>query len=252
MAFKVGVQLHPQQTTMKELREAWRAVDQLGVDSIFTWDHFFPLYGDPEGPHFEAMSLLAAVAVETSHAMIGALVTANTYRNPNLLADIARTIDHLSEGRFIIGIGAGWFERDYKEYGYEFGTAVSRLRMLDQNLPIVKERLRRLNPPPIGKVPILVGGGGERVTLRIAARDADMWNTFGPAATYARKCKVLDEWCRKLGRDPASIERTVSIRGNDIDDWETYLRAGAQHIILEVSHPFDLKGVRRLLQAARA
>ena len=194
---------------------------------------------------------LAAVAVETRHAMIGALVTANSYRNPNLLADMARTIDHLSNGRFIIGIGAGWFERDYKEYGYEFGSAVTRLRALDQTLPIIKDRLRKLQPPPIGRVPILVGGGGERVTLRITARYADMWNTFGPPATYARKCQVLDDWCGKVGRDPGEIERTVSIRDDEIDDSEVYLRAGAQHLILEVAAPFSLKGAERLLKAAR-
>ncbi len=249
---KVGVQLHPQATTVDDLRRAWKAADDLGVDSIWVWDHFYPLYGDPDAAHFEAYSLLAAMAVETSRAEIGALVTCNSYRNPNLLADMARTIDHVSGGRFVLGIGAGWFDRDYREYGYEFGTAPSRLRDLARDLPIIMDRFGRLEPPPRGRLPILVGGGGEKVTLRLVAEHADAWNTFGPPDNFARKNKVLDEWCAQLGRKPTQIERTVGISTGEVDGWEAYVAAGAEHLIVMCGPPFDLGPVKRLLRRVRA
>jgi probable F420-dependent oxidoreductase len=248
-ACKVGVQLHPQATTVGELRAAWRAADALGVDSIWVWDHFFPLYGDREAAHFEAYTLLAAMAVDTAHAHVGALVTCNSYRNPNLLADMARTIDHLSDGRFVLGIGAGWFERDYAEYGYEFGTAPSRLRALARDLPVIMDRFGRLSPPPRGRLPIMVGGGGEKVTLRLAAEHADAWNSFGPPEQYARKQQVLDDWCARLGRNPKQIERTVSVHAREVDDWQAYVDRRAEHLIVMLGPPFDLEPVRRLLRA---
>jgi probable F420-dependent oxidoreductase len=249
--FRVGVQLHPQHTSVDEMRTAWRAADAMDVDSIWVWDHFYPLYGNPHGAHFEAYTLLAAMAVETEHAQIGALVTCNSYRNPNLLADMARTIDHLSRGRFVLGIGAGWFERDYDEYGYEFGTAPSRLRDLGRDLPIVMERFSRLEPPPTGRLPILVGGSGEKVTLRLVAEHADAWNSFGPPDNYRRKNEILDDWCERVGRNPRQIERTVAIQPPEIDDWQAYVDAGAEHIIVMTGPPYDLEPVRKLLASAR-
>ena len=250
--FKVGVQLHPQATDVNELRAAWRAVDGLGVDSLWVWDHFYPLYGDPDDKHYEAYALLAAMAVETHHAKFGALVTCNSYRNPNLLADMARTIDHLSGGRFILGIGSGWFERDYREYGYDFGTAPQRLRALAAALPVIKARLEKLNPPPVQReLPILIGGGGEQVTLRLVAEHAQLWNTFGPVPNFAHKNEVLDEWCARIGRDPKEIERTVGIGSDEIGNVTAYVDAGAQHVILMVGAPFDLGPVEQLLAVAR-
>jgi probable F420-dependent oxidoreductase len=249
--FDVGVQLHPQATTVPALREAWKAADALGVDSIWIWDHFYPLYGDPDAAHFEAYTLLAAMAADTSHAQLGALVTCNSYRNPNLLADMARTIDHISDGRFVLGIGSGWFDRDYREYGYEFGTAGSRLRDLEHALPMIMDRFSRLEPPPRGRLPIMIGGSGEKVTLRLVAEHADAWNAFGPPENYARKSRVLDDWCARLDRKPSQIERTVAINGTEVDNWQAYLDAGAEHLIVMAGPPFDLGPVQRLLAAAR-
>jgi len=248
---KVGVQLHPQATSVATLRDGWKAADGLGVDSIWVWDHFYPLYGDPDAAHFEAYTLLAAMAVDTSHASIGALVTCNSYRNPELLADMSRTIDHLSDGRFTLGIGSGWFERDYTEYGYEFGTAIGRLHALRDALPRIKDRLGKLTPPPVGSLPILIGGSGEKVTLKLVAEHADAWNTFGPPDNFKAKNDVLDEWCDKVGRDRSAVERTVAISPDEVDRWAEYAEAGAQHLIVMTGDPFDLDAVARLVDAVR-
>jgi probable F420-dependent oxidoreductase len=249
--FKVGVQLHPQHTGVPELRDAWREADAMGVDSIWLWDHFFPLYGESDGPHFEGCSLLAAMACDTERARIGVLVTCNSYRNPDLLADMARTVDHISGGRTILGIGAGWFERDYDEYGYEFGTARTRLAALGQALPRIKSRLAKLNPPPAGPLPILIGGGGEKVTLRLVAQHADMWNGFGGPEQARHKNEVIDRWCAEVGRDRTEIERTISLRDPGGSDVDGLVEAGIQHLIVERGAPFDLAPVKDLLEAGR-
>jgi probable F420-dependent oxidoreductase len=249
--FKVGFHFYQQHTTMAELRQAWQDADRMGVDSIWPWDHFFPIFGDPAGASFEGWSLLAAMAVDTEHAQLGMLVTGNPYRNPDLLADMARTIDHLSGGRVVLGIGAGWAQRDFDEYGYRFGPPANRLKDLEASLRRIRARLDRLNPPPLGALPILVGGAGEKVTLRLVAQYAQMWNSFGPPEAFAAKNKVLDEWCERVGRDPAEIERTVMIADpRDVHDVEPYLQAGAQHLILGAGPPFDLDPLRDLIAAA--
>ena len=247
MSFQVGVQLHPQATTYVEIRDAWRRAEALGVDSIWTWDHFFALYGDPDAAHFEGWTLLAAMAADTERAKLGMLVTCNSYRNVELLTDMARTADHVSGGRMYLGIGAGWFERDYTEYGYEFGTAIGRLRKLGDDLPRLRARLAALNPAPIGKLPVLVGGSGEKVTLRLTAEHADAWNSFGPPENYAHKNSVLDRWCAEIGRDPSEIERTVLISADDVDLVDAYLEAGATHLIVMTGSPFDLAPIERLI-----
>ena len=179
---RLGVQLQPQHVTYPQLRDAVTRLEDLGVDILFNWDHFFPLSGDPDGLHFESWTMLGAWAEQTERVEFGALVNCNSYRNADLQADMARTIDHISarggEGRFIFGTGAGWFERDYDEYGYEFGTPGTRLDDLAQGLARVEARWAKLNPAPTRKIPVMIGGAGEQKTLRLVARHADIWHSF--------------------------------------------------------------------------
>ncbi len=260
---RVGVQLQPQHATYASIRQACADAEEIGVDVVFTWDHFYPLYGPADGAHFECWTVLGAWAEATSRVEIGALVTCNSYRNPQLLADMARTVDHISardggEGRLILGIGSGWFERDYVEYGYEFGTAGGRLDALDRDLPLIKARLAKLNPAPTRDIPVLIGGGGERKTLRIVAEQADIWHGFGEPDTIAHKHAVLDEWCAKVGRDPAEIERSSGVSPKpgrlpeDVGDYaagaEALYEVGTRLFTVGLSGPdYDLGPVRDLV-----
>ena len=244
---KVSVQLHPQQATIDEFREAWLRADELGVDGIFTWDHFFPLYGDRDGPSFEAWTLLAGLGVLTGQAEIGCLVHSISYRNPALLSKMATTLDLLLGGRLILGLGAGWSQRDYQEFDYDYGTAGQRLKALERGIEIIEARWAKDSPrPPRETIPILIGGGGEKVTLRIAAQHADIWHAFGDPERWAAKSRVLDEWCSRVGRDPGQIERSASIEGrpNRLDD---YVKVGATHLICNLGAPFDMGPVREML-----
>jgi probable F420-dependent oxidoreductase len=241
------------------LRDTCVAMEELGVDAVLTWDHFFPLSGDPDGMHFEAWMLLAAWAEATERVQLGVLVSAMSYRNPNLLADMARTVDHISAGRLILGIGAGWFERDYVDYGFDFGTPGSRLDALARDLPVLKDRWTRLNPLPTRAIPVLVGGGGERKTLRITAEHADIWHGFGDPATIRHKHLVLDEWCDRVGRDPLAIERSAGVAYTParLPEDATLDFAGQAQALFEVgtrlftisltTPPYDLGPIREML-----
>jgi probable F420-dependent oxidoreductase len=250
-AIKIGVQLHPQHCSIDDLRTAWKKADALGVDSIWVWDHFYPLYGEPDGAHFEAWSLIAAMACETTTPQIGALVSCNSYRNPDLLADMARTVDHLSGGRVCLGIGSGWNERDYSEFQYPFGTPKSRLDDFAQNLDRITARLAKLTPPPLGAMPILIGAGKPR-GLRLTAKYANVWNWFGSPDAWSQVNRALDDACAAEGRDPSEIERTVLAQSpEEMAQWREYADHGLTHLICTMGTPFDFAPVEALIAEIR-
>jgi probable F420-dependent oxidoreductase len=215
---RIGVQIAPQHSDYTVIRDTLRQLEELGVDIAFNWDHFYPLSGDPAGLHFEGWSMLAAWAEQTSTIEFGPLVTCNSYRNPDLLADMARTVDHISaktpgaEGRLVFGIGSGWFERDYDEYGYEFGTVGQRLDALGEALPRIEARWGVLNPAPTRRIPVLIGGGGEKKTLKLVAKHATIWHSFSDVPTLQHKLEVLRAHASDVGRDVSEIEISNDVK----------------------------------------
>jgi probable F420-dependent oxidoreductase len=216
---RLGVQIEPQHATYGQIRDAAARLEDLGVDILFNWDHFFPLHGDPDGLHFESWTMLAAWAEQTERVEFGALVNCNSYRNPDLQADMARTIDHISakdgRGRFIFGTGSGWFERDYDEYGYEFGTVGSRLNDLAAGLDRVVARWGKLNPAPTRRIPVLIGGKGEQKTLRQVARHADIWHSFVAPDALAHKISVIEKWAETDGGDVSDLIVSSELKDRD-------------------------------------
>jgi probable F420-dependent oxidoreductase len=249
---RIGVQLQPQHSpNYGHIRDAVRRCEDMGIDIAFNWDHFFPLYGDPDGAHYECWTMLGAWAEQTSRIQFGALVTCNSYRNPELLADMARTVDNISDGRLILGIGSGWKDKDYEEYGYDFGTAGSRLDDLAEALPRIKSRLAKLNPAPIRDIPILLGGGGEKKTLRQVAEHGDVWHYFVDQETYPHKAEVLAQHCAAVARDPATIEHSAGVEGDGIDallaQAEVMTGLGVSLLTVGVNGPdYDLTGAEAL------
>ncbi|MEU4433852.1 LLM class F420-dependent oxidoreductase [Nocardia rhamnosiphila] len=244
---RIGVQLQPQHAPDYGLiRDAVLRAEDAGVDIVFNWDHFFPLTGDPDGAHYECWTMLGAFAEQTERVEIGALVTGGGYRNPDLLADMARTVDRISGGRLILGIGSGWFERDYDEYGYDFGTAGSRLNLLKEYLPRITGRLAKLAPQPVREIPVLIGGGGEKKTLRLVAEYAHIWHSFGELDVFIHKSQVLEEHCARVGTETGRIERSVAWPG--AEKAPDYLTAGATLFTVGITGPdYDLSRVREAI-----
>jgi alkanesulfonate monooxygenase SsuD/methylene tetrahydromethanopterin reductase-like flavin-dependent oxidoreductase (luciferase family) len=206
-------------------------VDELGYDHIWTWDHLHAIFGEPQQPVFDGWMALAGWSKVTSRVRLGLMVGANTFRNPGLVAKMATTLDHMSGGRTILGIGAAWFEYEHRAHGIEFGQSPGeRLRWLDESVAAMRQVLDgrsatspdgghysfrdlRQEPLPVqSKLPIMIGGSGERKTLRTVARYADMWNMSGRPERVKHKIDVLEQHCADVGRDPAEIERTISCK----------------------------------------
>ncbi len=250
---RLGVQLAPQHALYPKIRETVRELEQLGVDILFNWDHFFPLSGDPDGLHYESWTELGSWAELTTRVEFGCLVNCNSYRNPDLQADMARTLDHISAGatgvgRFIFGTGSGWFERDYNEYGYEFGTAGSRLDDLAAALPRIETRWAKLNPAPTRKIPVMIGGSGEKKTLKLVAKHADIWHSFVSAEDLPGKLAILAEHGSAVGRDVSTIEISNELRGRSEVDAAALLDGGVTLFTLGLTGPEpDLDTVKRWL-----
>jgi len=221
---RFGALTQTHHTTWEDLRRTWRLLDELGYDTAWTFDHFFPIFGDPSGPCLEGWITLTALMSETSRLRAGVLVTGNTYRHPAVLAKMAATLDHISGGRLILGLGAAWFEREHTAYGIPFYTTAERIHRLGEAARLIKllwtepqvtfdGRFYRLQdaycePKPVQRPhpPIMIGGGGEKLTLRVVAEHADQWNTFGSPEDFRRKIAILREHARAVGRDPEQIE----------------------------------------------
>lgn len=248
---KLGALCWNQYSDWSGLREAGVRADRLGYDTLWTWDHLYPIVGDSNGPMFEAWLTLAAWAEATTNARLGLMVGANTFRNPALVAKMATTLDHISGGRAIVGIGGAWFEEEHEAFGIEFGSGFpERLRWLAEALPVIRGMLdgteptatgpryaaravRNLPAPVQAHVPIVVGGGGEQVTLKLVAKYADMNNVGGTIDDVRRKEEVLLRHCETVGRDPSTIERStglgVVIIRDDRDEAERINRATFEH-----------------------
>lgn len=226
---RFGIQIPPQDTTWGEVSAIVREAEDLGYDTAWVFDHFFPILSNPEGPCLEGWTLLSGLTTLTSRIRLGVLVTGNTYRHPSLLAQMGATVDIMSGGRLEFGLGAGWFELEHRALGIPFPPRRERLERLEEALRVIRllwtedradfegryYSLRRAHcqPRPLQKPypPIMVGGGGERRTLRSVARHADLWNTFGSPETFRHKISVLREHCKAEGRNPDDIEKSVLI-----------------------------------------
>ena len=231
MDVKLGVLLWPQTSTWEPIRDAALRAEQAGVDSLWTWDHLNAIVGPWEQPILEGWTTLAGLAAITTRPTLGLMVSANTFRNPGLTAKLATTLDQISGGRAVLGIGGAWFEREHDAFGFEtwgkgFGERLDRLdesvmllrRLLDgERIDHHHGRFYRMHdalcePRPVQKrLPILIGGSGPQKTLRTAARYADAWNTGGSVEELREKDATLRERCEEVGRNPDEIERTATV-----------------------------------------
>jgi F420-dependent oxidoreductase-like protein len=291
MDVRFGVHTGLQHTNTDELRDLWSRIETLGFDWISIWDHFYA--ADATGdPHcLEAITSHTALAMSTSKVTCGSLVYSAGYRHPAVLANAIATMDQLAGGRIVLGLGGGWLQNEYDAYGMHYGTPGERLRMLNEYIQCVRGLLTQdktsfagefftltdaqCQPKPVQtRLPIWIGGGGEKVTLRIAAQYADGWNVpFIAPDAWAHKAQVLDDHCASVGRDPKEITKTINVGmafteeelkrqfgpmsnyvkpgvlsgsvQEMVDKVGAYVAAGAQWVILAMRAPFDRDGLER-------
>jgi alkanesulfonate monooxygenase SsuD/methylene tetrahydromethanopterin reductase-like flavin-dependent oxidoreductase (luciferase family) len=300
-SLSLGILLWGQATTWAEHVDAARRIDLAGYDHLWAPDHLLSDWGPPDQALFESWTTLAALAATTGHVRLGHLVGANTLRPPALVAKMAATVDHISGGRFILGLGSGWFELEHVANGIELGAGFGeRLQWLDESVGIIRALLEgrtvssdggryhldgalHAPVPQQAHLPLMIGGVGERRTLRIVARHADMWNGIGTVAELRHKNEVLLAHCAAVGRDPAAIERSVDLKLLIRDEprearraWDGlldangvrvfdepdpllgppdlvaaglrgYLEAGFRTIIVELPAPYDIETIERLV-----
>lgn len=306
---KLGINLWSQASDWPGFLAAGRRADQLGYDHLWTWDHIHAIFGDPQQNIFEGYTALAALAMATERVKLGLFVGANPFRNPGLATKCLVTIDHISGGRAMLGVGGAWFEYEHNRFGIDFGSGFGqRLDWLAEAVPAVRMLLDggevtsepgghyafdhlSIAPLPLQKhLPIVIGGAGEKKTLRIVAQYADIWNVFGTPDTVARKNDILKAHCDEVGRDETQIERTlgckVTIRdtyeeaervrlamlehnrtplsrvADDISFWtgtpeqiaeimQSYRDVGFQTFIAELAAPYDDETMERLINEVR-
>jgi F420-dependent oxidoreductase-like protein len=270
---RFGIKTSPQHTTYKDILRVWREADQIPIfEHAWLFDHFYPIgETDHHGPCLEGWTLLAALAGQTQRLRVGIMVTGNTYRHPAVLANMAATVDVISDGRLDFGIGAGWNEEESSAYDIPLYAPGERIRRLGEACEVFRRLWTetvatfdgryyqltdaRCEPKPIQKPypPFVIGGGGEQLTLRVVAQYADIWNLPGvPVDEYRHKSTVLDQHCAAIGRDPATIEHSIHVEVDPADlagtqaSARAYIEAGVTHIILILRYPYPEGIVRRL------
>jgi F420-dependent oxidoreductase-like protein len=262
----LGIKITPQNCTIDELRSVWRIADEAGFDHLWAFDHFNPITTGLGGDVFEGMTLLAAMAEVTSRVRIGLMVAGNTYRHPAVLAKMATTIDHLSGGRLEFGLGASGVEIEHTMLGIPFSTPGERVRRLGEALTVCRMlwteerssfdgRYYTLtdavsNPKPRQRPhpPIWVGGAGEKLTLRVVAEHADVWNVVGSVEEVTHKSAVLDQHCADIGRDPSTLKRSIHPRFDPanpsayVDLLHSYMEVGFTDNIVNL--PLDVDQIK--------
>lgn len=264
---RFGVLTYPEHVTYRDVAQTWHEIDAFGFDSAFVFDHFVPFTGSSSGPCLEGWTLLSALAAQTKQIRVGMLVTGITYRHPALLAKMAATVDHVSHGRLILGVGAGWHEQEHRMYGFPFPTTGDRARQLREAVHIFKQLFTEEKSTINGKYyqlkdapfapkavqkphpPILIGGTGPQVILPLAARHANIWHFYGGsgAESIRQTCTAFDAVCQKVGRNPHDVEKATSVYPSQLagpkKDVMDHLRAladaGISHVVIELSQPYD-------------